>query len=105
MSQPLRFRAKIELFETRAGGPEYFSFPESGMRAVPTDFPGVPGLNTVVMHSECNLRVQNGTAFEADCRVLEEELFAGKVRPGTEFHIWDGRYIARGRVLEVFHEN
>jgi hypothetical protein len=75
------------------------------MRAVPSDFTGVSGLNTVIMYSEPNLRVQNGSSFEADCRVLAEHLFAGRIEPGTGFHLWDGRHIARGQVLKVFPEN
>jgi len=101
------FRARIEIFGTEAGGPNqgYFGFPESGMRALPSNFLGVSGLNTLIMYAEPNLEVRNGSSFEADCRVLAEEFFTGKIDSGTTFHLWDGRDIARGQVLELFHDN
>lgn len=108
MKKPLpHFRASVRIFKLEDGGPlhGFFSFPDSGIRSVPVEMEGVPGLNTVGFFHSPNAFIQNGQEFEADCCVVWEEGFYPAIDDGTAFRIWDGGFIASGKVLHVYLEN
>jgi hypothetical protein len=101
------FRARITIFTPEAGGPRqgFFGFPDSGIRAVPVEMVGVPNVNTVGIYYEPDASIRGGESFEADCGTIWPQGFAPVLAPGCQFHIWDGRNIAVGEVLSVYHEH
>ncbi len=110
MIEHYHFRARIQIFLRENGGPKggYFSFPESGLRAVPLGVDGVCGLNTVGIYYTPNSVIPEGGEFEANCAtstVTWEKLWRAALRPGTAFHLWDGRNFASGVVLEIYDGN
>jgi hypothetical protein len=82
-----------------------FGFPDSGVRHVPVEMDGVPGLNTVSLFHAPNTVIHCGEEFEGDCRVIWEEGFYPAMRCGATFRVWDGRFIASGEVSHVYREN
>ena len=100
------FRASVSLRRAESGSaaPRVFAFPESGRRNVPLGVAGVPGYNTVQLRSVPNSRVAAGETFFADCRLLHELAFTGRIAVGTAFVLWDGLEFADGLVEAVFTE-
>jgi hypothetical protein len=66
---------------------------------------GLDGLNTVGMWVETPRAFPSGSSFECDCCVLNDKAIRGVIDTGVAFRLWDGGFIADGRVITVYQDS
>jgi hypothetical protein len=96
------FRAEIT-FHFRENQPPHqglFGVSDDYHRRVPMQMEGVQGLHTVMMWFPKKGTFRLGDTVVVECSVIAPQLFNEAVQSGAKFELWDGRFIAAGKVLE-----
>ena len=77
-----------------------FVFNESLHRRVPMKMDGVDGLNTIGMWVDVARSFEKNDSVIVRCVALAPDLFIDRVRPGSQFELWDAGFFASGEVIE-----
>lgn len=108
MDLPPQFSARIDFTFHEAVSDSTnlrFIFGDDGHRRVPMRMDGVEGLNTVGMWIDSAPAVFNpGDRVDVKCILLAPEIFASSLKAGVEFELWDGKFFAKGIVVERFDD-
>ena len=106
MNLPPQFSARLDFTFQEAGADDSnlrFIFGDDGHRRVPMRMDGVEGMNTVGIWIDSAPAIFHpGDQVDVQCILLAPELFDSAVEADVKFELWDGKFFAKGVVIERF---